>query len=79
VKKQIMLLVLGVFVIAMTGCHAAECWRYAWNSRFHPERNAPPAQTVIVEDPCDPCPDSCGGGCSSCGTTNVVPGPMSAH
>lgn len=60
-KKQLMLLAFGILMVAASGCHVGECWRYAWNSRFHPERNAPQGQTVIMGDPCDPC-DPCGGG-----------------
>jgi hypothetical protein len=58
-KKQMMLLAFGILLVGMTGCHVGECWNYAWNSRFHPERNAPRAQQTIIVDECD---DSCGGG-----------------
>jgi len=70
-KKLMILLVFGTLLVGMTGCHVTECWRYAWNSRFHPERNAPPAQPCVVADPCDPCGDPCG-----CGAPMVTPGPM---
>ena len=60
-KKQMMLLVFGALLVAMTGCHAGECWTWAWNSRFHPERNAPHAQQPVVYEQSDPC-DDCGGG-----------------
>jgi hypothetical protein len=60
-KKLMILLVFGALLAGTTGCHVAECWRYAWNSRFHPERNAPPAQPCVIADPCcDPCADPCG-------------------
>ena len=67
------LLVLTVFVVllgAASGCRIGECWRYAWNSRFHPERNVVPAQQVMMVDPCEescgvPCGDSCGGACGA--------------
>jgi hypothetical protein len=72
-KRVMMLLVCGALLVGATGCHVGECWRYAWNSRFHPERNAPQAQPFVVADPCDPCCDSCGG------ATTVVPGPMCCH
>ena len=73
-KRLMMLLVCGILLVGATGCHVGECWTYAWNSRFHPERNAPPAQQrCVVVDPCDPCGDPCGNG-----STMVVPGPMSA-
>jgi hypothetical protein len=72
-KKLMMLLACGILLLGTTGCHVGECWTYAWNSRFHPERNAPPAQRCVVVDQCDPCGEPCG-----CGGTTVVPGPMSA-
>jgi hypothetical protein len=76
-KKLMMLLVCGILLLGTSGCHIADCWRYAWNSRFHPERNAQPTQrSVTVVDPCDPC-DPCGDPCGG-GTQMVVPGPMSA-
>ena len=62
------LLVLTVFFVLLggaSGCQVAECWRYAWNSRFHPERNVIVADPVVMVDPCgDPCGDPYGG----CGT-----------
>jgi hypothetical protein len=70
-KRLMMYAVLGALLAGTTGCRVAECWRYAWNSRFHPQQQQ---QAVIVSDPCameSPC-DSCGGGtivsspCSSC-------------
>ncbi len=70
-KKLTILMLFGMLLGAASGCHVTECWRYAWNSRFHPERNAQPVQQVIVADECDPCSDPCSGG-----TTTVVPGPV---
>ncbi len=66
-KKLTILTILSLTFVAASGCRVAECWRWAWNSRFHPERNAQP---VLVADPCDPCCDPCAGG------TTVVPGPV---
>jgi hypothetical protein len=74
-KKLMMLLVLGILLVGTTGCHVGECWRWAWNSRFHPERNAPAAQHCIMVDPCDQCCDPCGGG----GAPMVVPAPVCCH
>ena len=72
-KKLMILLVSGTLLVGMTGCHAMDCWTYAWNSRFHPERNAPRAQQcVMVESDdgcCEQCP--CGGGAPM-----VTPGPV---
>jgi hypothetical protein len=70
-KKSMLLLAFGILLAGTTGCHIGECWQYAWNSRFHPERNAPAAQPCIVADPCD---DPCAGG-----TPMMVPGPMCCH
>ncbi len=42
-KKLMILLVFGTLLIGASGCHITECWDYAWNSRFHPERLAPRA------------------------------------
>ena len=63
-KKMMMLLVSATLLISLAGCHMGECFTYAWNSRFHPERNAPrvQAQPCVVVDQCDPCCDPCGGG-----------------
>jgi hypothetical protein len=66
-KKLLSLAVLGVLLGAASGCRVAECWNYAWNSRFHPERNAQP----MVVDQCDPCCDPCSDPCS--GGAVVVP------
>jgi hypothetical protein len=72
-KKSMLLIALGILLLGTTGCHIGECWTWAWNSRFHPERNAPAAQPCIVADPCDPCGDPCATG------PMVVPGPMSCR
>ena len=68
-KRLMVLAILGMLLGGVAGCHVAECWRYAWNSRFHPEQNqrVVVAQPCVVADPCDPCP--CSGG-------TVVSGPM---
>ena len=71
-KKLMILLVFGTLLVGMTGCHVSECWTYAWNSRFHPERNAPRAQPpCVMVDSCDPCDDPC-----ASGAPMVTPGPV---
>ncbi len=89
-KKLLLMAVVGTMLGAATGCHIGECWTYAWNSRFHPERNA-----KLCQQPCTPCvvTDSCcespccdGGtvvttpscGCSGGGGSapTVTPGPI---
>jgi hypothetical protein len=72
-KKLMILLVFGTMLVGMAGCHMGECWTYAWNSRFHPERNAPrvQAQPCVMVDPCDPCGDPCAPGAQM-----VTPGPV---
>ncbi|MBN1394852.1 MAG: hypothetical protein JW959_07505 [Pirellulales bacterium] len=78
------ILALAVFMMmlgAFGGCRVAECWRYAWNSRFHPERNVIVEDPCVVVDPCcDPCCDPCGSSCASCGTNAcgipVTPAPV---
>lgn len=81
--KKLMIIATLAFVFSSTaGCHIADCWRWAWNSRFHPERNAPAAQPCVVVDPCyDPCVStttvSSAAPCTSCGTpAAAVPGPI---
>ena len=80
-KKLMTLLVFGALLAGMSGCHVGECWEYAWNSRFHPERLAPRAQPCVVVEQ-DPCGGETvvgsGSGCG-CGAQNVVPGPVIAH
>jgi hypothetical protein len=68
-KKLTLIMVFGTLLGVASGCHVGECWRYAWNSRFHPERNAAACPNCV--DPCDPC-DPCG---DPCGTTVVTPMP----
>ncbi len=84
-KKLLVVVTLSAVLAAASGCHIAECWRWAWNSRFHPERNAPPAQPCVMVDPCvDPCGGTVvsegtvvsGGGCTSCAAPVVTPGPV---
>jgi hypothetical protein len=72
-KKLTTLLVFAALLAGTSGCHVAECWNYAWNSRFHPERLAPKAQPCVVVDGCDPCGDPCGG------VPVVTPCPMPAR
>jgi hypothetical protein len=75
-KKLMILLAFGAMLAATTGCHMGECWTYAWNSRFHPERNAPRCQQcqqqAVVVDSCD----SCGDPCATGGAQMVTPGPI---
>jgi hypothetical protein len=74
-KKLMILMVFGALLAGTTGCRVAECWNYAWNSRFHPERNAPRAQPCVV-DPCDSVVgESTGCGCGY-NAPNITPGPV---
>lgn len=83
-KRLLLTMIIGATVSA-AGCHIGECWRYAWNSRFRPERNAQLCQPqyMVVDpcgNPCDPCSDgtivtSPSIGCG-CGTPTVTPGPI---
>jgi hypothetical protein len=64
-RKLLTLMILGLLLGSMTGCRIGQCWREAWNSRFHPQ----PQQTVICSDPCvvsDSCASPCGTACSPC-------------
>ena len=65
-KRLMMLAILGAVLSGTTGCRVVECWRYAWNSRFHPQQ--PQQQAVICADPCDGgvVVESGPAGCSSC-------------
>ena len=71
VKRLLILMTLGTVLAVAGGCHVCECWDYAWNARFHPERNCA-AQPCA--QPCTPCvvTDSC---CTECGPTIVAPSP----
>jgi hypothetical protein len=72
-KKLLLLFALVVLLGGASGCRGRviECWRYAWNSRFHPERNIRYTEPQMMYDPCgDPCFDPC----DPCGGT-VVSGP----
>ena len=40
-KRLLVVAVLGTLLGVAGGCRIGECWTYAWNSRFHPERNVP--------------------------------------
>jgi hypothetical protein len=87
VKKLLLLTTLGAMLAGTAGCHFAECWTYAWNSRFHPERNANlcQPQCAVTEPYCDPCgggtvvttPTTSGCGCG--GAPTVSPGPIVTH
>ncbi|MCE5268663.1 MAG: hypothetical protein LLG00_12335 [Planctomycetaceae bacterium] len=89
-KRLLTIAVLGALLSVTSGCHIGECWRYAWNSRFHPERLRPQQQQCVTVDPCcDPCcgetvitsgptvvtPAPAGGGCG-CGAGAPMPGPV---
>ncbi len=75
-KKLLALIVLGTRVTMATGCRIAECWRYAWNSRF-PQRTQ---QTVLVTDPCVVETDGCDTSCASpCGAACGAPAPVPAR
>jgi hypothetical protein len=55
-KRLMVLAALGTLLVGTTGCRVAECWRYAWNSRFHPQQTAVVSQPCCVtETVCDPC------------------------
>jgi hypothetical protein len=76
-KKRFLLMMFAVLLASTAGCRIGECWREAWNSRFHPQQ---PQQAVIVTDPCvvsesvcNPCPSPCGA------TPMITPGPTSAR
>jgi hypothetical protein len=78
-KRLMMMAFLGLMLGTMAGCHVGECWRWAWNSRFHPERNVQAAPCVVAEPYCDPCggamaPAACGGA-----TPMITPGPAPAR
>jgi hypothetical protein len=76
-KKLMTLLVFATLLAGTSGCHVTECWNYAWNSRFHPERLAPRAQPCVVVDPCDGVvAEPAGCGCGYGGAPNVTPGPV---
>jgi hypothetical protein len=71
--KRLLILSTLVTVLAIAGgCRVSECWSYAWNSRFRPERNNA-AQPCMQT--CTPCviTDSC---YSECGPTIVAPSPV---
>jgi hypothetical protein len=63
-KKLLLLFALVVLLGGASGCRGRviECWRYAWNSRFHPERNIryTEPQMMMADPCCDPCADPCG-------------------
>ena len=57
-KKLLMVAILGVSLGGVTGCRIGECWTEAWNSRFHPEKNAAQCTSApcVMVDEC-PCQD----------------------
>lgn len=80
-KRLLTLMMFGMLLGSMTGCRVCDCWRQAWNSRFHPQQQQ---QAVIVSEPCvvtDSCSTPCGSPCGSGGgvTTVVTPGPVPAR
>lgn len=55
-KRLMLVAVLGVLLAGTSGCRICECWRAAWNSRFHPQQAAVVSEPCYVtESPCDPC------------------------
>ena len=68
-KRLLVLAVLGTLLGVAGGCRVGECWTYAWNSRFHPERNVRMQPCVMA----DPCSEPSYGGWG--GETVVTPGP----
>lgn len=78
-KRFLLFAVLTVMLGGLSGCRLGECWRYAWNSRFHPERNVVMTEPCVVVDSCDPCCDPCGSPCGpiGCATGCGVPATMS--
>ncbi|NLF07794.1 MAG: hypothetical protein GX594_07410 [Pirellulaceae bacterium] len=73
-KRLLLFTLLALMLGGLSGCRVAECWRYAWNSRFHPERNVIVTEPVMMVDPCcDPCADPCG---TSCGAPATMCAPM---
>jgi hypothetical protein len=79
-KRLMIVAVLGLLVSSTAGCRIGECWRYAWNSRFHPQQQQ---QTVVVTEPCvmtESCCDPCSSPCAPCGAAPMVaPGPAVSH
>lgn len=74
-KRLMILAVLGVLACGTAGCRIGECWRYAWNSRFHPQQ-----QAVVVTEPCvvtDPCCNPCESPCTV--APMIAPGPVPAR
>lgn len=75
-RKTLIVLLLGTLLATSSGCRVGQCLRYAWNSRFRPERNML-IQPYMV---CDPCCDPCGSGVvvssdpCGCGTAALPPG-----
>jgi hypothetical protein len=77
-KKLLTLAILATLFSAAGGCRIGECWREAWNSRFHPQQQ----QTVVVSDPCmmtDPCCSPCGSPCGCTSAPVMTPGPVVVH
>ena len=68
-KKLLTLIVLGMLLSGSVGCRIAECWRYAWNSRF-PKHTQ---QAVVVTDPCV-VSDQCAAPC--CGAPAITTSPV---
>jgi hypothetical protein len=74
-KKLLTLTLLGMMLGGLSGCRIAECWRYAWNSRFPPKTQ----QAVVVAEPCVVCEDPCESSCpcpSPCSAPASVPSPI---
>ncbi len=82
-KKLLVLACFGMLIGAASGCRVCECWREAWNSRFHPQQQ----QAVVVSEPCvvtdsccTPCAPTASPCTSGCGASTtapmIVPGPV---
>ncbi len=73
-KKLLLMTVLGLLLSGSVGCRVAECWRYAWNSRF----GKPAQQTVVVTEPYVVCDDPCESSCcpSPCSAPAIMPSPI---
>lgn len=69
-KRLLILAVLGIVVSSAAGCRIAECWKYAWNSRFPPKQQQ---QTIVVAEPACVVTDSCESPCDSpCSSAPVI-------
>jgi len=77
-KRLMILAVLGILLSSAVGCRIAECWKYAWNSRFHPQQQQ---QTVVVAEPACVVTDTCASPCESpcAAAPAITPTPIPAR